>query len=188
METNSASHVFFDLWSIIAFWQAKKTRHVILYNLRERSDANLPFWWSYGNFSPRLLTFRGLDFLDEYVLERMHQLILSISIWVEDAHASRARGAHARNTLFTDLYSTLRRTLHHSGGRRSFDILVFLVCEGRSHASAFFYRTRKAQKVRDLCLVFWAPSWAPLIHIKSDSSKYPAPILNLVQNCNHELQ
>jgi hypothetical protein len=48
--------IFSDLFSIIVFWQARKTRRVILYNLRQKSDANLNFWWSYGNFSPRLLT------------------------------------------------------------------------------------------------------------------------------------
>ena len=49
-------HVLFDLFSILAFWQARKTRRVILYNLREKSAANLNFWWSYGNFSPLVLT------------------------------------------------------------------------------------------------------------------------------------
>ena len=53
-------HVFFDLFSIIAFWEARKTRrvilHVILYNLREKSADDLIFWWSYGNFSPVVLT------------------------------------------------------------------------------------------------------------------------------------
>jgi hypothetical protein len=33
--------IFSDLFSIIAFWQARKTRRVILYNLRQKSDANL---------------------------------------------------------------------------------------------------------------------------------------------------
>ena len=49
-------HLFFNLFSIIAFWYARKMRAVILYNLREKSAANLKFWWSYGNFSPIVLT------------------------------------------------------------------------------------------------------------------------------------
>ena len=51
-------HVFFNLFSIIAFWYARKMRAVILYNLREKSAANLKFWWSYGNFSPAVSTLK----------------------------------------------------------------------------------------------------------------------------------
>jgi hypothetical protein len=43
---------------------------------------------------------------------------------------------------------------HHSGGHRNFDTLVIRDPVARSHASAYFYRTRKTQRVRDLCLVF----------------------------------
>ena len=49
-------HVFFDLFSIIAFWYARTTRHVILYNLRKKSADDLNFWWSYCNFCPRPVT------------------------------------------------------------------------------------------------------------------------------------
>ena len=45
---------FSDLFSLIAFWEATKTRHVILHNLREKSADDLNFWWSYGNFNPLL--------------------------------------------------------------------------------------------------------------------------------------
>jgi hypothetical protein len=93
---------------------------------------------------------------------------LSLLVSIKEAHASHPRGARAREIHFLQiLYNTLRRTSHHSGGPRNFDILVFLVRAGRSHASVCFYRTRNAQRVRDLCLVFWAPSSASLIHIKS---------------------
>ena len=34
---------FSDLFSIIAFWEARKTRRVILYNLREKSAGHLIF-------------------------------------------------------------------------------------------------------------------------------------------------
>ena len=49
-------HVFFDLFSIIAFWYARKTRRVFLYNLNEKSADDLNFWWSYCNFCPRPVT------------------------------------------------------------------------------------------------------------------------------------
>jgi hypothetical protein len=49
-------HVFFDLFSIIAFWYARTTRRVILHNLREKSAASLIFWWSYCNFCPLPVT------------------------------------------------------------------------------------------------------------------------------------
>jgi hypothetical protein len=78
------------------------------------------------------------------------------------AHRARAARARAKYTFLQILYSTLRRTSHHSGGPRNFVIPVFLVRAGRSHASACFYRTRKAQRMRDLCLVFWAPSYQEL--------------------------
>jgi hypothetical protein len=45
---------FSDLFSIVAFWEARKTRRVILYNLREISAGYLNFRWSYGNFNPLL--------------------------------------------------------------------------------------------------------------------------------------
>jgi hypothetical protein len=45
---------FSDLFSIIALWEARKTRRMILYNLREKSADDLIFWWSYGNCNPRL--------------------------------------------------------------------------------------------------------------------------------------
>ena len=35
-------------------WEARKTRPVILYNLRGKSADDLIFWWSYGNFNPLL--------------------------------------------------------------------------------------------------------------------------------------
>jgi hypothetical protein len=44
------------LFSKVAFWYARKMRRVILYNLRYESASDLIFEWSYGNFSPRLLT------------------------------------------------------------------------------------------------------------------------------------
>jgi hypothetical protein len=78
-----------------------------------------------------------------------------------------ARRARAKYTFLQIWYSPLRRTSHHSGGPWNFDTRVFLVPAARSHMSACFYRTRKTQRVRDLSLVFWAPSWACLIHIKA---------------------
>jgi hypothetical protein len=81
-----------------------------------------------------------------------------------------ARRARAGNTLFTDfiLHPAARITPLHrtsefrytcfSGSCGAFPCVCMLPC---------FYRTRKAQRVRDLCLVFWAPSWAALIHTKS---------------------
>ena len=61
-------HVFFDLFSIIVFWYARKMRRVILYNLREKSASNLIFWWSYGNFSPVVST---LNFPSTLLLGRV---------------------------------------------------------------------------------------------------------------------
>jgi hypothetical protein len=52
----NSDHVFFDLFSIIALWYARTTRHVILHNLRKKSAGDLNFWWSYCNFCPRPVT------------------------------------------------------------------------------------------------------------------------------------
>ena len=56
-------HVFFDLFSIIALWYARTTRHVILHNLREKSADDLNFWWSYCNFCPRPVTIYFTSYL-----------------------------------------------------------------------------------------------------------------------------
>jgi len=68
-------HVFFNLFSIIAFWYARKMRAVILYNLREKSAANLKFWWSYGNFSPAVST---LKFPSKLLLGRVRSIVLNL--------------------------------------------------------------------------------------------------------------
>ena len=60
--------IFSDLFSIVAFWYARKTRHVILYNLRWKSGDFLIFWWSYGNFSPVVST---LNFPSTLLLGRV---------------------------------------------------------------------------------------------------------------------
>ena len=91
------------------------------------------------------------------IAEVSHLLILSLLISIEGARASRPRGARARKIHFSQiLYSTLRRTSHHSGGPRNFDKLVISgpYAAARSHASACFYRTCKTRRVRDLCNVF----------------------------------
>ena len=52
-------------------------------------------------------------------------ILLSLSISIEEACASRPRGARARKIHFLQiLYSTSRRTSHHTGGPRNFDKLV----------------------------------------------------------------
>ena len=52
-------------------------------------------------------------------------MVLSLLISIKVAHASRPRGARAREIHFVQIsYSTLRRTSHHSDGPRNFDILV----------------------------------------------------------------
>jgi hypothetical protein len=82
-------------------------------------------------------------------------------VWYElktPTHASHPRGARACEIHFLQiLYRTMQRTSHHSGGPRNLDKLVITVVDApaaRSHASACFYRTRKTQRVWDLCNVF----------------------------------
>jgi hypothetical protein len=86
--------------------------------------------------------------------------VIYYEISIEDPHAlfhaSRPRGARTReiHRFLQISYSTLRRTSHHSGGPRNFDTLDFLALAARSHARGCFYRTRKTQRVWDLCNVF----------------------------------
>jgi hypothetical protein len=77
--------------------------------------------------------------------------VLSLLISIKAAHASRPRGAPAREIHFSQiLYNTLRRTSPHSGGPQNFDTLVFLAPAARSNVYAYFYRGRKTQRVWDL--------------------------------------
>jgi hypothetical protein len=68
---------------------------------------------------------------------------LSLLISIKEARASHPRGARAREIHFLQiLYSTIRRTSHHSRTPADLGIsiytgLVFLVRAGRSHAPAF---------------------------------------------------
>jgi hypothetical protein len=66
-------YVFFDLFSIIATWYARTTRHVILYNLREKSADDLNFWWTYCNFGPRPVTSYFPSYLSLGRVRAVHQ-------------------------------------------------------------------------------------------------------------------
>jgi hypothetical protein len=102
-------------------------------------------------------------------------------------HIAPARRARVRNTLFTDLIqhpaahlTPLERTLEFRNTCFSGPYSTF--------PCSCFYRTRKTRRVRDLCLVFWAPSWGSLIHIKRcvgyyDRTKFTtAEIANFVKS------
>ena len=80
------------------------------------------------------------------------------------ARAARARGKYT----FYRFYTAPCGAPHTTPADFGISINLLLAAPaGHSNASACFYRTRKAQRVRDLCLVFWPHSWEPLNHIKS---------------------
>jgi hypothetical protein len=113
------------------------------------------------------------------------------SSWYElklPTHRARAARASAKYTFLQILYSTLRRTSHHSDGPRNFDTLVFRGPAARSNACACSYKTRKTRRVRDLCLVFWTPSWGALIHIKSDRKTRRAILYNLREKSSPKIK
>ena len=69
-------------------------------------------------------------------------------------HRARAARARAKYTFYR-FYTAPCGAPHTTPADLGISINLLLAARaGHPHASACFYRTRKAQRVRDLCLVF----------------------------------